>query len=796
MVIVPITCTASDQNGNPVAGARITAKLNQTEIYQGVIVPESITVIANASGIAILSLWPNALGTQGSMYRVTATNPDTGIKYLDVTVSVPNSACNLHEIIVVEPYPELSDSAAALIAVQALVAAADVDAATATAAAAVAQSYLTAYRATSYGALASDPTLDPNGGAPTAGDEYFNTTSNLLKRFNGVAWQVPDINTTNLAAPSGASLVGYMPAGTGAVATTVDAVSKRKVSVYDFMTPTQIAAAKAHDTALSTSSAILAALTSGAKDIDFEDGWFNFSFTEQTAFATFTGVDGITLHSSKGARLVDTGTYTVSPANPFSPVFLFDGCSNYTVTGIEYVGPAIATPETNHGYVGATFVRARAGSVRGTVKAKLTNCRYGVESGTFPAATSAADGYCYGIDIDLTTSFVAYPIAAYLASNITGKINSANVHRSVYLAGCENVQLDVINKNQYIANAVALVTDAYTGLTTTRGCKNVKINVTDNASDRTELTCVLVAIIPQVPAYASTFTDIDIKVNAVCTNAIGQHISAFQMLSSGWKTTDKLINISVTGLIDKSAQTSSQSTGILYVQANTGAVYPAVSNFSLKDLTIRPSSGAATVDYLYLQGLLDAAHINDCAMDNYYLEMIGSAANPFIVANSTLGNIQCQTPIFYINSTVKSATDASWASAKTLNSTFGGAGAGIRVKQVTLALTGATTSWASAIPAGAIVLGVVGRVMTDITGTTGYWVGTGADYARFVSSNTLTAGSTFSPVAQSAANISPLYSGTGGGGAVAIVVTAKTATFTGGSIKLMLSYIDMTAPTA
>lgn len=69
--------------------------------------------------------------------------------------------------------------------------------------------YLQAYRATSYGALAADPVVDPNGNPPTVGDEYFNTSMNLLKRFNGVTWQASDIATANLAAPGGSALVGY-----------------------------------------------------------------------------------------------------------------------------------------------------------------------------------------------------------------------------------------------------------------------------------------------------------------------------------------------------------------------------------------------------------------------------------------------------------------------------------------------------------------------------------------------------------------------------------------------------------
>lgn len=50
VVTVAVTCTAYDQQGNPVAGAVLTARLNQTEIYNGLIVPE---LYAGATGPAI-----------------------------------------------------------------------------------------------------------------------------------------------------------------------------------------------------------------------------------------------------------------------------------------------------------------------------------------------------------------------------------------------------------------------------------------------------------------------------------------------------------------------------------------------------------------------------------------------------------------------------------------------------------------------------------------------------------------------------------------------------------------------
>lgn len=109
----------------------------------------------------------------------------------------------------------------------------------AAASAAEALGYLQTIRATSYGAYASDPATDPLGNPPTEGDEYWNTTAKLLKRWNGTTWQASDINTANLAASSGSSLVGYMPAGTGAVPTAVEDQFRYYVNAWNFMSPEQ-----------------------------------------------------------------------------------------------------------------------------------------------------------------------------------------------------------------------------------------------------------------------------------------------------------------------------------------------------------------------------------------------------------------------------------------------------------------------------------------------------------------------------------------------------------------------------
>jgi len=49
------------------------------------------------------------------------------------------------------------------------------------------------------GAKSSDPTVDNDGDALTAGDLYFNTTSNVLRVYNGSSWQDAAVDASSLA---------------------------------------------------------------------------------------------------------------------------------------------------------------------------------------------------------------------------------------------------------------------------------------------------------------------------------------------------------------------------------------------------------------------------------------------------------------------------------------------------------------------------------------------------------------------------------------------------------------------
>lgn len=170
--------------------------------------------------------------------------------------------------------------------------------------------YLNTIRTTSYGAYASDPDTDPLGNPPTIGDEYFNTTGNLLKRFNGATWQASDINTANLAAPTGASLVGYTPAGTGAVATTVQSKLRETVSVTDFYA-NGVSGAKVDPTGVIDSTLGIQAAINTGKHVVFPAGSYKANnLTQSTGFQRFYAHGHVNIiKNANGPLLTASGSY-------------------------------------------------------------------------------------------------------------------------------------------------------------------------------------------------------------------------------------------------------------------------------------------------------------------------------------------------------------------------------------------------------------------------------------------------------------------------------------------------------
>jgi microcystin-dependent protein len=101
--VCAVQCYVYTQDGDPEKDAIVSAKLNRYEVYQGHVVPELMTATTDASGLAVLSLWPNELGSTESSYKVTIQ--PVGKRSLTVYAVVPLAVeANLSDIATLPVY--------------------------------------------------------------------------------------------------------------------------------------------------------------------------------------------------------------------------------------------------------------------------------------------------------------------------------------------------------------------------------------------------------------------------------------------------------------------------------------------------------------------------------------------------------------------------------------------------------------------------------------------------------------------------------------------------------------------
>lgn len=108
------------------------------------------------------------------------------------------------------------------------------------------------FNGTWYGSLASEPTVDPNGNAPTAGDIYLNSTNGIVYFYQGGIWNpLGGGNVTSIFGRTGAVVasagdytatqVTYSNTASGLTATTVQAaVDEVQATFADYYTKTEI----------------------------------------------------------------------------------------------------------------------------------------------------------------------------------------------------------------------------------------------------------------------------------------------------------------------------------------------------------------------------------------------------------------------------------------------------------------------------------------------------------------------------------------------------------------------------
>lgn len=116
MQTVKVTVNVFDQSGVPIAGARVMALLTGPEVAQGYVLPVRDDVVADANGVAILELFPNASGTTQSMYLFRIQEPKTG-RVTEISATIPAVDCYLHDVANLPAYEGKPDGQLAVDAV-------------------------------------------------------------------------------------------------------------------------------------------------------------------------------------------------------------------------------------------------------------------------------------------------------------------------------------------------------------------------------------------------------------------------------------------------------------------------------------------------------------------------------------------------------------------------------------------------------------------------------------------------------------------------------------------------------
>ena len=108
-----------------------------------------------------------------------------------------------------------------------------------------------------------------------------------------------------LAAPTGSSLVGYMPDGVGAVVTTQDLVNKRQINTFDFLSPTEIADVKSLALSIDVTAKVQLAIEAAkAANLPLHINFGHYKIATSTTTFELPRDDGSTAPSYSGETVL------------------------------------------------------------------------------------------------------------------------------------------------------------------------------------------------------------------------------------------------------------------------------------------------------------------------------------------------------------------------------------------------------------------------------------------------------------------------------------------------------------
>lgn len=661
------------------------------------------------------------------------------------------------------------------------------------------------------GSTALGTTSTASGAASTAlGPNTTASGANAVAVGSGVS-----------AAAAGSVAIGKDSAGTAASSTTADEIVlgtwKHSIKAAVVNGTANVKAMRLPGDTDDT-AAVLRAVASGAKRIHFPAGSYTVNVPQGGTLGSWTGVDGIHIDAGQ-ATITNTATYARDAA--FTSIFQFDGCKNIRVEVGRYSGQMLADPVNDFGYRGELLVRLINGCDRAVIRGTVANVRYAVQSGQYD---DAGKGGCKNLDVQLRTFMAGYPLALYLAEGVRFDIDADDVHRGAYLGGCVDVRGVVRWKDQWgPADTVLLITDAMTGVGTSRGCKTLDVVSIDKGSTRFEPTTFCAAIMLSRVDPGTVYEDIKVRVFTKGANAISTTVGGFRIASGvtalglpgyttkNWDPSIVVRNVSVSGVVDHSGQTvAGNPAGNISVRMydyliTTPTSYGTLENFVLEDLQIREPNAVLAEQYIssYLIAPLlggRGATLRRVDADGtvFYHETNQTAPTTFesckfrklYQATSVAAGTGARSQV--IDSTMAEYQNSlgEQHSLDVVNSSLNGGRAAIQQRSFIWNLSGASVALTNLVPANSMVLGVQGRLTQAITGATGFQVGVSGALTRYADVSATAAGTTFT-VSNGTDTGPRLYTAD-----TSLIVTAKGLNFTAGTIRVVVHYLAFGAPTA
>ena len=573
------------------------------------------------------------------------------------------------------------------------------------------------------------------------------------------------------------------------------------------------------NTAAQNAAGFLAAQASGYTNFVLPAGTYEYAAAaEGDWMMTFTGASNVRI---TGLDAVINDTTVFSNNGPLTGLFLFDGCTDCEVTGIQYFGPALASPSTLLGYQGATLVRAINQTDGVRVNMRAANCRYGVQTGEYGDPTK---GQCKNFDVNIRGTMVGYALAMYYADGIRHDLDVDGVHRIAYIAGCNDVTGTARYQNQYIAQVAYVISDVLTSgtdaaaqldpvgsATTSRGSSNINVQVQEIGSTVFQPAC-WAAGITLSRVDPCTYRNIRINVQvAKSTDTISSAIgpwsinstakSIWSRYATNWEPSIVLEDIDVQVNSDHSAQSVAGNTqSEIYISTYDTAIANSatVRNMRLSG-TVKKRPGETRADTVMIPGLVAGA-MTDMTHDGHLIVLSGASApirmsGSFNEVSAGGGLVVNGSPIAPSAATIATIDTSSGANMNLLSdgtTLIGGAGPLRKVTEKLVGMGGVSPSWAGAIPAGAVVVGVQTRVQTAITGATGYQVGVAGATNRYGDNLPLTVGSTSGIKSYLSTETAPRNYPV----ATDLVLSAIGGSFTAGAVRVVITYDLFQDPTS